>query len=258
MKLPYKRTDLSPSRRELTITVPAPVMDQELDQAIAHLAKNAAGGQGASPNRSARRTTFSRNRKGLGLAVSVHVREVALRHVLAIERLTPLSDPFAAWEPGPIDLGKPWRFRVRFDVLPVVSPIAFEALVRDPLAGPGERTEQLLDALAARYPVAIPKVAIDRMADTRRCELGDPGAATDPVDGERRARWLALIASVATQEGIEVTDTDIREELTRLAPVLGKTESELRLAYRFPALRNVLMGLLLEDRVVALLEERAA
>ncbi len=77
------------------------------------------------------------------------------------------------------------------------------------------------------------------------------------VDSEVKVRAGLLMAEIAKLNNITVDDKDLEKGLQELAEETGKNVARLRAEYRDPQRRQMLIGMILEDKVLDLLIEKA-
>ena len=86
------------------------------------------------------------------------------------------------------------------------------------------------------------------------------GLVRDAPD-ERVRRGLTqaylLMAEIAKKEGIKIGDAEIEEGLKELAEQSGKNVAKLRAEYRDPKKREMLIGTILENKVLDIIEAKA-
>lgn len=77
------------------------------------------------------------------------------------------------------------------------------------------------------------------------------------VDSEVKVRAGLLMAEIAKRSNIIVNDDDLEKGLAELAEETGKNVARLRAEYRDPQRRQMLIGMILEDKVLDLLIAKA-
>lgn len=77
------------------------------------------------------------------------------------------------------------------------------------------------------------------------------------VDSEVKVRAGLLMAEIAQRNSITVDDKDIEKGLEELAQETGKNIARVRVEYRDPQKRQMLIGMILEDKVLDLLIAKA-
>ena len=76
-------------------------------------------------------------------------------------------------------------------------------------------------------------------------------------DSEVKVRAGLLMAEIAKEAQIKVTDEDIEKGLTELAEQLGKQVAKVRVEYRDPKKREMLVGMIIEDKILDIIESKA-
>ena len=77
------------------------------------------------------------------------------------------------------------------------------------------------------------------------------------ADSEMKVRAGLLMAEIAKRNSITIDDKDIEKGLEELAKETGKNVARLRAEYRDPNRRQMLVGMILEDKVLDLLISKA-
>jgi trigger factor len=77
------------------------------------------------------------------------------------------------------------------------------------------------------------------------------------ADAEKKVRAGLLMAAVARKLGLGVTDEDIQKGLEELAAESGKNVAKVRAEYNAPQQRQILIGMILEDKVLTEIESKA-
>ncbi len=77
------------------------------------------------------------------------------------------------------------------------------------------------------------------------------------ADAEKKVRAGLLMAAIAKKLEFKVTDEDIEKGLDELAAETGKNVAKLRAEYSEPQRRNILIGMILEDKVLDFIESKA-
>ena len=76
-------------------------------------------------------------------------------------------------------------------------------------------------------------------------------------DAERKVRAGLLMAAIAKKHEFKVTDEDIEKGLAELAEETGKNVAKLRVEYREKSKRDILVGMILEDKILDFIESKA-
>ena len=77
------------------------------------------------------------------------------------------------------------------------------------------------------------------------------------ADAERKVRAGLLMAAIAKKHEFKVTDEDMEKGLQELAQETGKNVAKLKVEYREQAKRNMLIGMILEDKILDFLESKS-
>ena len=77
-------------------------------------------------------------------------------------------------------------------------------------------------------------------------------------DAEKKVRAGLLMAAIAKKNEFKVTDEDIEKGFHELAQETGKNVAKLKVEYRDQAKRNMLIGMILEDKILDFLEEKSS
>jgi trigger factor len=132
-----------------------------------------------------------------------------------------------------------------------------------------ELKDQLIDSLIEHNDIPVPPSMVQQQQQMMMYEMaqfmqmagqqGAPGA--DFFSGienraKRRVQAGILLGSLARQENIEVTDADLDAKFQEIADRTGKHIAKVRADYQ-EAQRDALQSQLLEEKVMALLTERA-
>jgi len=135
--------------------------------------------------------------------------------------------------------------------------------------GDAELKDQLIDSLIEHNDIPVPPSMVQQQQQMMMYEMaqfmqmagqqGAPGG--DFFSGiedraKRRVQAGILLGSLARQEDIEVSDSDLDEKFQEIAERTGKHVAKVRADYQ-EAQRDALQSQLLEEKVMALLTERA-
>ncbi|MBK6691566.1 MAG: trigger factor [Myxococcales bacterium] len=77
------------------------------------------------------------------------------------------------------------------------------------------------------------------------------------IDAERKVRAGLLMAAIAQKLEMKITEADIEKGLEELAQETGKNVAKLRVEYREKSKRDMLVGMILEDKILDLIEGKA-
>jgi trigger factor len=131
--------------------------------------------------------------------------------------------------------------------------------------------EQLVVELVKANPIPLPPSLVERqvklteqelLSQARRrgqavTELGDELRQKILADAEIKVRAGLLMAEIAKKEGIKIGDAEIEEGLAELAEQSGKNVAKLRAEYRDAKRREMLIGMILENKVLDIIEAKA-
>lgn len=76
-------------------------------------------------------------------------------------------------------------------------------------------------------------------------------------DAERKVRAGLLMAAIAKKNEFKVTDEDLEKGLAELAEETGKNVAKLRVEYREKSKRDILIGMILEDKILDFIETKS-
>lgn len=131
--------------------------------------------------------------------------------------------------------------------------------------------EQLVQKLVEKNPIPLPPTLVDRQNQLTEQEViqqarrqGQTGGrVSDELrakirsDSEVKVRAGLLMAEIAKAEGIQIGDEQIEEGLKELAEQTGKNVAKLRAEYRDQKKREMLIGMILENKVLDIIEAKA-
>ena len=130
--------------------------------------------------------------------------------------------------------------------------------------------EQLVVELVKANPIPIPPSLVERqmrlteqevLSQARRQgqtgNLGDELRTKIREDSEVKVRAGLLMAEIAKKQEIKIGDPEIEEGLKELADQSGKNVARLRAEYSDPRRREMLVGMILENKVLDIIESKA-
>ncbi len=130
--------------------------------------------------------------------------------------------------------------------------------------------EELVRTLVAKNPIDVPPSLVQRQMQVAEQEVvqlarrqGRPGTvppelrARIQADSEMKVRAGLLMAEIAKKEGIKIGDPEIEEGLKELAEQTGKNLAKLRAEYREAQKRETLIGMILENKVLDIIESKS-
>lgn len=132
--------------------------------------------------------------------------------------------------------------------------------------------EQIVDKLNSENTCDVPPSLIDqqcrimeqevlqsarRMGQRITQEQYNALHAAIVVDAEKKVRAGLLMAAIARKNEFKVTDEDIEKGLAELAEETGKNVAKLRVEYREKSKRDILIGMILEDKILDFIETKS-
>lgn len=130
--------------------------------------------------------------------------------------------------------------------------------------------EQLVVQLCQKNPIACPPSLVEQQARITEQELVQTArrqGRTVQVDDALRQRIYAdaeikvraglLMAEIAKSSEVKVTEEDLEKGIAELAAQSGKNVSKVRAEYRDQRRREVLVGMILEDKILDIIEAKA-
>ncbi len=129
--------------------------------------------------------------------------------------------------------------------------------------------KQLVTQLCEKNPVPVPPSLVEQQARMTQRELmmiaqmtgqrlDDPGMQERlRMDAEVKVRAGLLMAEIAKEKEIKVTNEDLEKGYTELAEQTGKNVAKIKAEYREKQKRDMLIGMILEDKVLDLMEGAA-
>ena len=133
--------------------------------------------------------------------------------------------------------------------------------------------EQIIEKLSEKNTVDLPPSLVEQQCRLMELELvqtarrlgRQPPSKEDlakmhgdmHTGAEKKVRAGLLMAAIAKKQGMQVTEDDIRKGIEELASETGKNVAKVRAEYSDPQRKNILVGMILEDRVLTLIESKA-
>ena len=131
--------------------------------------------------------------------------------------------------------------------------------------------EQLVAELVKANPIDVPPSLVQRQAQVSERELlthaRQAGQTMRSLPSELKAQVLKesetkvraglLMAEIAKQHSIKIGEPEIEEGLKELAEQTGKNIAKLRAEYREASKREMLVGMILENKVLDIVESKA-
>lgn len=130
--------------------------------------------------------------------------------------------------------------------------------------------EQLVIELCKANAIPVPPSLVDQQAQMTERELtasarraGQRLDATPDfkarvrADAEMKVRAGLLMAEIAREKQVQITDADIEKGYVELAEQTGKNVAKVKAEYRDAKKRETLVGMILEDKILDLIESAA-
>jgi trigger factor len=131
--------------------------------------------------------------------------------------------------------------------------------------------ERLVNELVKANPIPVPPSLVQQQmrmteqeilqrARSQGGQVGGLGAELRQrvqEDSEVKVRAGLLMAEIAKKEGIQIGNEQIEEGLKELAEQTGKNVAKLRAEYAEPRRREMLIGMILENKVLDIIEAKA-
>jgi trigger factor len=153
---------------------------------------------------------------------------------------------------------------------------ALKASLREKVGGELKRkqsdvvAEQLVVELCKANPIPVPPSLVNQQAQItereivtaarrggQRMDVNDDLRARVRADAEIKVRAGLLMAEIAKEKQVKVTEEDIERGYTELAEQSGKNVAKVKAEYRDPKKREMLLAMILEDKILDLLEGAA-
>jgi len=132
--------------------------------------------------------------------------------------------------------------------------------------------EQIVEKLNESNPVEVPPSLVGQQCKLMEQQiLQQARRAGQPItqeqwgtlhgaihaDAEKKVRAGLLMAHIARKLEIKVTDEDLEKGIAELAEETGKNVAKVRAEYREKSKRDILIGMILEDKILDLLEGKS-
>jgi trigger factor len=132
--------------------------------------------------------------------------------------------------------------------------------------------QQMIQQLSEKNPLEVPPSLVEQQCRVLEQEVlaqgrrlgrritveqlkGMAGAIRE--DAERKVRAGILMGAIAQKHEVKVTDADIEKAYVELAQQSGKNVAKVKAEYREPGQREVLLSLIIEDKVLDIIESKA-
>jgi trigger factor len=128
---------------------------------------------------------------------------------------------------------------------------------------------ELVAQLCEKNPIPVPPSLVQQQQQMAQRELmmlaqmtgqdpNDPALVERmKTDAETKVRAGLLMAEIAKAKDIQVTDEDLEKGYEELAEQTGKNVARLKVEYRDKQKRDMLIGMILEDKVLELMDGAA-
>lgn len=130
--------------------------------------------------------------------------------------------------------------------------------------------EQLVLELCKANPIPVPPSLVQQQAEMterelvttarrqgQRLDLNADLKARVRADSEMKVRAGLLMAEIAKEKQVQVTEQDIEKGYVELAEQTGKNVAKVKAEYRDAKKREMLIGMILEDKILDLVEAAA-
>lgn len=131
--------------------------------------------------------------------------------------------------------------------------------------------ERLVQALVEANPIPLPPSLVEQQMRVSEREIvmraqmqgqqvsgvGEELREKIKLDSETKVRAGLVMAEIAKKEKIQIGKEQIEEGLKELAEQTGKNVAKLRAEYAEPRRREMLVGMILENKVLDLIEQKA-
>jgi trigger factor len=132
--------------------------------------------------------------------------------------------------------------------------------------------EQLVVRLNVANPIAVPPTLVEQQCKMMETEFAGQARrmgqritremaanlhARIHAEAEQKVRAGLLMAAIARKQEFKVTDEDIENGYIELAQQTGKNVAKVKAEYREKGKRDMLIGMILEDRILDFLESKS-
>lgn len=175
------------------------------------------------------------------------------------ERVLPALDDDFAKDVGSFDTLDALKEDIKSKIEKTLNQAAEDAIA-----------EQIVVELCKANPVPVPPSLVQRQLEITHQELaqrarrqGDRLQMTEELrqnliaDSEMKVRAGLVMAAIAKEQQIKVTDEDIENAYVELAEQTGKNVARLKAEYREQSKREILLGMILEDKILTLIQDKA-
>ncbi len=130
--------------------------------------------------------------------------------------------------------------------------------------------EQIVAQLVEKNPIPCPPSLVEQQCQAMEAEIvqqarrmgqriggHDELHARVHADAEVKVRAGLLMAEIAKTEAVQVTDEDVEKGLAELAEQSGRQVARLKAEYRDPKKREMLVAMILQDKILDIIEAKA-
>lgn len=176
------------------------------------------------------------------------------------ERVLPELDDDFAKDVGTFETLDALKADIRSKIEKTLNQAAEDALA-----------EQIVVELCKANPVPVPPSLVQRQLEITQQELaqrarrqGERLQMTEELrqsliaDSEMKVRAGLVMAAIAKEQQIKVTEEDIENAYVELSEQTGKNVARLKAEYREQSKREILLGMILEDKILTIIQDKAA
>jgi trigger factor len=130
--------------------------------------------------------------------------------------------------------------------------------------------EQLVQKLNEANPIVCPPSLVEQQCRAMEQEIAQQlrrqGMKAPPheelharvhAESEMKVRAGLLMAEIAQKAQMKVTEEDLDKGMAELADQLGQQVAKLKVEYRDPKKREILIGMILEDKILDIIESKS-
>jgi trigger factor len=177
------------------------------------------------------------------------------------ERLLPALDDELAKDIGSFDTLVALRADVHTRIEAMLKEQAETALA-----------EQIVEKLNVNNPIDVPPTLVQQQCKMMEMEVASQARRMGQrftqesfqaihsrihADAERKVRAGLLMAAIARKQEFKVSDEDIEQGYKELAEQTGKNVAKVKAEYREKSKRDMLVGMILEDKILDFLEGKS-
>ena len=136
------------------------------------------------------------------------------------------------------------------------TAVAEQVVLRLNELNPGDVPSSLVDAQARMMEQEF-AMQVRRFNQRFTQAQADSVLGQIRIDAEKKVRAGLVMAAIAKKNEFKVTEEDIEKGLLELSEETGKNVNKLRVEYREKQKRDVLVGMILEDKILDFIEGKA-